>query len=304
MNNKIMHKYSVIITCLISIIFFHSTKILSRESSEIQTPKSFIWEVKSDKTTVYILGSIHVAKPSLYPLSEPIENAFDKTSKLVLEINPLTVDNSRVQEMIVQDGLYPEGDSIKNHINPEVLEMLVNYLKNEHMTVEMVQNMKPGLLAITLSMYQMTSLGYTAEYGIDNYFVRKSKGKKEIHELETIEDQINLLLNMPDGNLLLRYTLMEIQNIENYLEQISETWKKGDSKGLYEFILEPYENDARLKPILDKLFFERNEKMASKIKSYLDTDDKYFIVVGAGHLVGDRGIINILRNANYEIKQL
>lgn len=304
MNNQKMHKYIIIIVGLISIILFHPTKILTRETAENKTPKSFIWEVQSEKTTVYILGSIHVAKPSLYPLSDPIENAFDKSSKLVLEINPLTVDNARVQEMIVQDGLYPDGDSIKNHIKPEVLDMLDNYLKKEHMTVEMVQNMKPGLLAITLSMYQMTSLGYSSKHGIDNYFVKKSNGKKEILELETIEDQIALLLNMPDGNLFLKYTLMEIHNIEKYLEQIVEKWKKGDSKGLYEFILEPYENDTRLKLILDKLFFERNLNMASKIKNYLNTEDKYFIVVGAGHLVGDRGIINLLRNANYKIKQL
>lgn len=295
---QIIGLIGIIIICL-----FTAPYTFTKQNGIKSSSKSFIWEVKSENTTVYILGSIHLAKPSLYPLSDNIEKAFDDSSRLVLEINPLTVDNARIQEMIIQDGIYPEGDSIKNHIKPEVLEMLDNYLKDSNISVEMVQNMKPGLLSITLSMYHMSKLGYSSEYGIDNYFVYKAKDSKEILELETTEDQISLLLNMPDGNLFLEYTLMEIHKIEEYLQNISETWKSGDAEGMYEYILKPYEDDIRLKPVINKLFYERNMKMTSKIKQYLDTADKYFVVVGAGHLLGDDGIINLLRKEGYKVRQ-
>ena len=243
MQIKKIHIYIIFILGFLSIVLSQNTKAFTQEAAGKSNAKSFIWEVSSEKTTVYILGSVHVAKQNLYPLSNSIEKAFADSSKLVLEINPLTVDNSKIREMIIKDGLYPDGDSIKNHIKPELSEMLNNYLKQENMTIGMVQNMKPGLLAITLSMYQMTSLGYTEEYGIDNYFVRKSEGSKDILELETIEDQVSLLLNMPDEALFLEYTLMEMQNIQSYMDQIYENWKTGDSKGMYEFVLKPYEQD-------------------------------------------------------------
>jgi uncharacterized protein YbaP (TraB family) len=62
--------------------------------------------------------------------------------------------------------------------------------------------------------------------------------------------------------------------------------------------------DPRMSSIIDKLYNKRNEKMASKIQEYLKTKETYFVVVGAGHLVGSKGIIEILREKGYTVEQL
>ncbi len=165
--------------------------------------------------------------------------------------------------------------------------------------------MRPGLLAITLSTVQIMKMGFLPEYGIDMYFALKATNAgKNIIELESIEQQLDLLLNMSDENLYLKYTLRDLDNEEKLFNNIITLWQNGDARGMSGIILEPYEDDPKLELILNELFFARNDKMTEKIKGFLKTDQKYFVVVGAGHLVGKKGIIDQLIKANYKVKQL
>ena len=63
------------------------------------------------------------------------------------------------------------------------------------------------------------------------------------------------------------------------------------------------EEHPELSPILDVIIFQRNMKMAEKIKGYLSTDDTYFVVVGAAHLVGGKGIVSLLEKAGYPVRK-
>jgi hypothetical protein len=62
--------------------------------------------------------------------------------------------------------------------------------------------------------------------------------------------------------------------------------------------------DPSLAPIVRKLFDERNVKMLSKIEGYLNSNGSYFVIVGAGHLVGTRGSLELLKSKGYTVEQL
>ena len=62
--------------------------------------------------------------------------------------------------------------------------------------------------------------------------------------------------------------------------------------------------DKRLSPIYEKILYERNRSMASKIEDYLKTKETFFVIVGAGHLVGNQGIIEILKGKGFLVEQL
>ncbi len=62
--------------------------------------------------------------------------------------------------------------------------------------------------------------------------------------------------------------------------------------------------DPRLAPIQEKLIYDRNRKMISRIEGYLREKGTYFVVVGAGHLIGERGIVEALRKKGYPVEQL
>jgi uncharacterized protein YbaP (TraB family) len=157
-----------------------------------QQTRSFLWEVSSTTTTAYILGSIHFANESFYPLNEPIEKAFSDSSQLVVEVNPLTMDNQKLQQLVVKNGLYQGDETIVDHIQPETLKRLNQHLDKNGIPSEFAYKMKPSLTAITLSTAQLTRMGYSHEMGIDAYFCKKATGNKEIIELETMEQQLSL----------------------------------------------------------------------------------------------------------------
>ncbi|MGA2330770.1 MAG: TraB/GumN family protein, partial [Syntrophales bacterium] len=62
--------------------------------------------------------------------------------------------------------------------------------------------------------------------------------------------------------------------------------------------------DRRFYTIYDKLIYKRNRNMAQKIEGYLKTNGTYFVVVGAVHLLGDKGIIQLLKDKGYSVEQL
>jgi uncharacterized protein YbaP (TraB family) len=62
--------------------------------------------------------------------------------------------------------------------------------------------------------------------------------------------------------------------------------------------------DRRLSSIYERLIYERNGNMASRVEDLLRTKETYFVIVGAGHLVGDKGVIEILKKRGYLLEQL
>ncbi len=125
-------------------------------------------------------------------------------------------------------------------------------------------------------------------------------------ELESLEYQINLLSNLSEKEqeLFLLYTLKDINILEQELDKLVKAWSAGDEKGIESIITKSLKEDKRLVPIYEKLVIERNKKMASKIEGYLKEKETYFVILGAGHLVGSQGIIELLKSMGFVVEQL
>lgn len=263
-----------------------------------------MWKISSEKATVHILGSMHFANEDLYPLNQAIQEAFNNSDTLVLEINPLIADQQEIQKYVQGRGFYSKSESITDHITPDVLHLLESFTKKYNIQSSPLYKMKPGLLALSLTSMQLMELGYRPENGIDYHFARQAGTSKQILELESVREQLSMLFSMPDENQFLRYTLLDLENLENFMDDIIMAWTNGDQQLFYHLIMEPYENLAIFKPYIRKLYENRNLRMASKIKKYLKTGGTYFVVVGAGHLVGEKSILNILDKQKYTIEQV
>jgi len=95
--------------------------------------KLFAWRVAGDPAndpgTVYLLGSIHVGKPDLYPLPQPIELAFAGSAELVEEVDLSGANLALLKQQILQRGLYIGGDKLENHLSPTTRAALTLYLQ-------------------------------------------------------------------------------------------------------------------------------------------------------------------------------
>jgi uncharacterized protein YbaP (TraB family) len=286
------------------ILVFVSFVIFAQEALS-QSRKSFLWKVQSKANTVYVLGSIHFFKREIYPLNQKIESAFGQSEILVVEANVDDIRNVDVQKLM-ERAFYPGSDTLEKHVSPEIYELVKKETSGLGIPVELINKQRPWFLAMTLEALESLKLGFDPNYGIDKYFLSKAEGKKRILELESIDYQLNLLSSFSDKDqeLLLLYTLRDLRLLEQELEQLSKAWTSGDTKSMESILTRSVSEDNRFASIFEKVVYERNMKMASKIEDLLRTSETYFVIVGAGHLVGDRGIIENLKRKGYLVEQL
>jgi uncharacterized protein YbaP (TraB family) len=152
---------------------------------------------------------------------------------------------------------------------------------------------------------ELMKLGYDPSYGVDNYFLSKATGRKNILELESLDEQLHLLSNLSgkDQELLLTLSLKDLQNAGQEANKLVQAWKTGDTSGMEAVITKSIKEDPKLVPIYEKLIYERNRRMVSKIEGYLKGNGTYFVVVGAGHLSGEKGIVETLGKKGYRVEQ-
>lgn len=285
-------------------------------SVRAENDKAFFWEVSSSNpkhATVYLMGSIHFADKSFYPLRKEIEQAFDNSDALVVELDISKTDHQVYNELLAQRGTYKDGGTIKDAVSEETWLQLRQRLRHLNVSYDSIKNYKPGILVLTLSALQVIKMGFDPELGIDAYFLQKAAHQnlsatgelKQIIELETLEKQLNLFLNIPNGELLLKESLYSLDEAELLMAEIVRYWKKGDgeqmNKLLFEDALTEY---PTFSAIYDSLFYERNQQMTVKIDQMLKQQGRYFVVVGSGHLIGDKGIVSELRKKGYTVKRL
>ena len=268
--------------------------------------RALFWQVQSENATVYLLGSIHYADESFYPLRRDIERAFYSSDHLVVEINIDAAKAKRYRYLIQQKGSYKGDATIRDDVSEETYRQLEYGLRRLGIPMDMVHKQKPGILVLTLTAVQVLKMGFLPEMGIDAYLLRKaSRSGKNIIELESVDEQIEIFLNLTDGDLLLREALLSLEDAEMQMMDLMYCWKKGDEACLETILFEDALTDyPSFVSIYDILFFRRNEDMAKDMKAFLDSKGTYFVVIGAGHLVGDKGIPNLLKKAGYDVKRL
>ncbi len=266
----------------------------------------FLWKAQSSNSTVYLMGSIHLAKADIYPLDSKIENAFKASDILAVEVNLNDIDPLVVQQMFMAKGIYGSGETLKDHVSPKTYDLVADKLRSLGMDIAFMANYKPWFLAINLVTLELLKLGFNPEYGVDKYFLNKAKGEKEIVELESIEYQINLFDSFTDKQeeLFLFSTLLEINVLEEEMDNLVRAWRNGSAKELERLLHKGLRQHPEIRPIYEKVFYQRNRQMVDKIQTYLNSGKTYFVVVGAGHLVGKEGIIDLLKEKGYQINQL
>jgi uncharacterized protein len=299
MKNK-TSKLLVIFSVLILVFL-----VASSQDVFSQSQKSFLWRVQSKTNTVYVLGSIHFLKKEIYPLNQKIENAFDQSDFLVVEANVNDITKIDIQKL-VDSALYLDLETLEKHVSTETYELIKKESGRLGLPLEMINRQKPWFLALVLESLELLKLGFDPNYGIDKYFLSKAEGKKKILELESLDYQISLLSNLSDKDqeLFLLYTLRDLNILEQELGRLTQAWISGDTKSMESILTRGISEDKGLSSIFEKLIYERNKKMVSKIEDFLRTKEIYFVIVGAGHLVGDRGIIEILKGKGYIVEQL
>lgn len=246
-----------------------------------------------------LLGSIHVVSRDLYPLDPRIESAFQNAHTLVLEIPLDTAAQQQVAQKLARAGAYPAGDSIDLHLDREALDLLHRHLKRSGTSFDRIRSLRPWFAAVILILDELQRLGYHPEFGIDAYFAEKARNRKRIVGLEVVDEQVALFSGMSDAvqEAMLKDVLTRLDELGEQMKRAQWLWRAGDATGLDELLVAPMR--SKHPELYQKLFADRNRRMAAAVEEYLKSTGVHFVVVGSGHVIGPHGILDLLRARGY-----
>ncbi len=301
MNGKMIFRAFIFFTTLLTF----AGAAMAGETGETGK-KSFLWKAKSGNGTVYLFGSVHMAKPEFYPLPSRIEESFDRSGVLAVEADPAKENDPDLQKRMLLAALYANGDTLRRHLSKETYELAAAEMKETGIPIEQFERVKPWFLALTIEIFELQRLGYNPQYGIDRYFAGKARGNKKIVELESFDFQLRLLNGFTDREqeLFLLYTIQDLKTVGKDLDRLMRSWRTGDAATMESLVTQTVNESPELLPVFEKLFYRRNREMTDKIAGFLKSGDTYFVVVGAAHLVGKRGIIELLKSKGYAVEQM
>jgi uncharacterized protein len=277
-------------------------------AAEDGAPKHFLWKVTGPKGVVYVLGTIHVGKADFYPLPSIIEDSFKKADTLIEEIDiSQPAEVAIAQRELTEDGSYANGDTITNHLSEATRSHLAAYVKKGGLPEPAIAHMRPWLVGVMVQRLEMKRMGFDPAYGLDRHFLKEAReSHKPVGALEDAESQLKLFSSLSeelqDGLLL--SSLVDTEKWPNVVDLLTRAWQSGDTAAMQEVITRSTREYPQLWPLVTKLFDDRNTAMTAKIERFLQTPESYFVAVGAGHLVGDNGILSQLQRKNFSVEQL
>jgi len=336
-NGRASGGYQLDEICTVEEMIIFSVRVYEHLMYELGLDsKGFFWKVTGENNIVYLLGSIHASDGSLYPMSKEILDAFDSAKYIGFEIFDVTEED---MDYYISKIFITDGTTIADHIDPEMYEFYAEVWEFFGIPQEIYDYIQPwaawsDLQYLLIAMNEETetvddifdNMELMAALGVDNYFMDMAYFTgKELMQLESLISQADMLSSFsPDlQEALLGGILFEFYRLfygDEELEEYGElgdtmdgfftamlaAWKSGDEV----FMLELTGRDIEWEHPLDieynyKMLTERDIAMTDKIIVILnESEDIYFIIVGAAHLIGTGSIIDLLIKAGFEVERI
>ncbi len=275
------------------ILFFSLTNMKS------QTQNSLLWEISGNGLSQpsYIYGTIHQIAKSDFVVRKEIDSVFDLCKQVAFEIK---LDDTTLLSTYRNWIYLPEGKTLRDYCTEEEYSILKNYLSDHGQTdIESIKYQKPFVLAQMQTSDYVT--GETASYEL-YFFDRLTQNNIPLFGLETMQNELDVFDSMPYDHQIdmVLGAIDSTRNMQVLWTDLITAYKKEDLDALYGILLVAspelmaYENlfisgrNANWIPVVENLIMENTT----------------FIAVGAAHLPGAKGILQLLENKGYSLKPI
>ncbi|HEY4999785.1 MAG TPA: TraB/GumN family protein [Usitatibacter sp.] len=268
---------------------------------------SYLWEVTSLTNRAYLFGTVHAGKREWYPLPQAVEDAFEDSRVLVVEAD-ITDEAAMARSANAMKYAWPA--SLATHVPAEEYARFKRMLPRYSLPEDQVVQMKPFMAVSLLVFSEWARLGYLPDFGVDAYLITKAKAeKKTVVEIEGVDAQVRLMDSLTnDENLMLfKGTLdaLETGLTGEQLKGMVAAWQAGDAAALLEVARRYDEKVPGAAAFEKKFIWSRHGAMVEKIEGYLNqSKERHFVAVGALHLAGPEGLVEMLKKRGYVVKQL
>jgi len=262
-----------------------------------------LWRVSKGAHSLFIGGTIHVLRKTDFPLPAAFDDAFNQSSKLVFETDIAATEDPAFGQQMMQRLMYSDGRTLQTGLSSKTYQQLEKFCTERGVPILMFQQMRPPAAVLTLMMLELQRLGIS-NAGVDSHFFQRALAEhKGIGELETAAEQLEFVANIGKGREddFVRYSLKDMQELELVMAELTAAWREGDQKKMAALSLD--EMRKEFPGMHQQLLVERNTNWLPRIESMLKDPGVELVLVGALHLVGEEGVLAMLRDRGYRLEQ-
>jgi uncharacterized protein YbaP (TraB family) len=254
--------------------------------------QSLLWKISRENTatTSYLYGTIHIKDKRVLEFSDSVLTAFEKCDAFAIEVD-LNPENL---VLLSQRMILPEDQTLMDLFAEEEYQLIKTVVQNiVGVDISLFNKLKPIALLSLVMNYQFAN---DVDVSVDEYFYRKATEENiKVIGIESIEEQLEILDSIPNDYIIEYFK--NIDSAKEDMETIIELYRSAD----LDKMLEMMQKDKSMVMIRKNLLTDRNKKMTERIQPIIN-EQSTFIAIGAGHLPGNEGIINLLTKAGYIIK--
>jgi uncharacterized protein YbaP (TraB family) len=267
--------------------------------------RGILWSVRGEHNTVYLLGSIHVLRPTDLGLTDAAEAAYDDAEQLVMEIDlddPVVAGAAAIAMQMQRAAQLPAGQSLRKVLGDDY-GWIAERAAESGLDLAPFDGYAPWFVATLLLQLELTKRGFVPELGIEAQLAERAVSDgKPIAGLETPAEQFEVLagLSLPQQKRFLLMTLEESSQADAQLEELLAAWRSGDTASLAALLSAEFDDFPELyRPLTET----RNRAWVEHLEDLLDDRDDYLVVVGALHLVGRNSVVDLLRQRGHTVTQ-
>lgn len=262
-----------------------------------------VWKVSKGNFHIYIGGTIHILEEQDYPLPAEFEQAYELAEKLVFEVDIAQVNTLEFQQKLLQKALYRDGSTLASHLQPATFNQLQEFMVQRGIPLENLLSFKVGMLLTILTVNELQRNGIQG-MGVDQYFNLKAReDKKPIAALETIEQQIEFLTSLGEGeeDQIVLQTIEELEHFGEEFSTLKSAWRSGDMPALIEVGLQDF---LAFPKAYESMLVNRNRAWIPGIEAMLEDEQVEYVLLGVLHLVGNDSVLAMLKARGYHVEKL
>jgi len=270
----------------------------------------FLWQVQGGAEgdgEGWLLGSIHAARRPV-PLDPAIEAAFRASDGLALEVDPRDLlDPAGTAARVEARGSLAPGEDLLEQLPPPTASLLRAALARHALPTRPIRGYEPWRAMLTVLMLDLAAAGFSPTYGVDRAIAVRAGEAERLAGLESVDAQLALFDELPVELQvrMLHETLADgPEEAIRTARGLVEAWQAGDLARFQALTERQLGEDAELHRFRERLYDERNLRMADRIEELLATGGTWFVVVGAAHTVGPQGIPALLEARGRTVRRL
>ncbi|WP_137151717.1 TraB/GumN family protein [Devosia sp. FKR38] len=261
-----------------------------------------LWEIRDGDSAVQIFGSLHVMPADTDWRTPLFDETLAEADQVVFETDVRPMAMAEVSAKAFVRGIYVDGTQLTDVVDAPLADALRAQAEQVGVPFGPMLAMRPWMAANTLSAAAMVRLGLV-EQGVE-FVLEPEISAERLAFLETGDEQIEVLAGAPDDEqiALLQATVDEFDQLPKVLSKLLSHWLGGTPDKLGPlFLMEMGGFEGRY---LERLLLARNRNWIPPIEQMLADNRNNLIIVGAGHLVGEGSVIELLEAAGYSVERI